>query len=123
MRPGKTVLELVLLLRPLMGRVMLRRMAPRVALLVGLAFLAIFFGALALLVVFYTGYLAVMKYFALTQLQALLALLGSVLLMLLGCVVAVRMQLSRLRPNPFAPIEQVAETVDAFIDGFKRPGA
>lgn len=121
MRPGKATLELVMLLRPLMGRVLLRRIAPRVATLVVLAMVAGFLALLTVGVLFYAGYLALMKYAALTQLQALMAVAGITLALILSCLLGVKLQLKRLRPNLFAPIEQVAETVDAFMEGFKRP--
>lgn len=121
MKPGKTILEAVMILRPLVKAFSLRRTAPRVATLALTGMLAALLALMALLLVFYTGYLALMSYGALTQLQALLSVTGIAILLIGVCVLAMRWQLQRMKPSLITSLEQVANTVDAFVDGLKHP--
>lgn len=120
MRPGKTALELLVMLRPLVQAAALRRVVPRVACVLAASVVSAALAVALFAVLLYAAYLALEQYAQLTPLAATLALAGVVALLLVGCLVVIRRMVRRLRPTA-TPVEQLARTIDAFFDGFKNP--
>ena len=113
-RPG-LLLDAILMLRPVLRGVAVRRMAPK---LVQLLAFAVLFAILASVVIF-VGFFLLHHCLigqGYTSGEALLMVLAIAFALLMGCALVMRRALSKLKRSPIPSLD-LSELVDAFLEG------